>query len=159
MHKSPNPIPSPPAPLLRPPSPPASLARRLAALSYDALLLLALLFIAAIPWALAGHGEPLASLARAAYQLYLIGVSGLFFGWFWTHGGQTLGMRAWRLRLIGDDRGAVTAKRAAIRFGVGLVSLAALGLGFWWSLFAPDGKTWHDRAARTQMELLPKSTR
>ena len=146
-------------PPLTTPLPPAGLARRLAALVYDALLLLALLFVATLPWALAARGELLAPLARAAYQLYLVAVSGVFFGWFWMHGGQTLGMRAWRIRLTADDGDRVTAKTAAIRFGVGVISLAALGLGFWWSLFARDGKTWHDRAARTRMEVVPKSSR
>lgn len=149
MHKTPAPA----------PPPTVSLARRFAALAYDALLLLALLFIATIPWAVAARGEPLAPLGRMAYQLYLIGVSGLFFAWFWTHGGQTLGMRAWRLRVTADAGGAVTPRHATVRFAIGIVSLGLLGLGFWWSLFARDGKTWHDRAAHTRVELLPKPAR
>lgn len=146
MHNSPA-----SAPLLT-----AGLARRVAALFYDVLLLLALLFVATLPWALAARGEPMAPLARAAYQIYLVGVSGLFFGWFWTHGGQTLGMRAWRLRLTADDGGAVTPRAAAIRFAVGLVSLALLGMGFWWALLGQGRKTWHDRAAHTRVERMPK---
>ena len=145
---------STPAPL-----PTAGLTRRLAALFYDALLLLALLFIATLPWAIAARGEPLAPLARAAYQLYLIGVSGVFFGWFWTHGGQTLGMRAWRLRVTAEDGSKVSSRAAAIRFAVGLVSLGVFGLGFWWALFGAGRKTWHDRAAHTRVELLPKLAR
>ena len=138
------------------PFPTASLPRRLAALAYDALLLLALLFVATIPWALAAHGELLAPLARALYQGYLVAVSGVFFGWFWTHGGQTLGMRAWRVRVVSDDGHELTARMAAIRFATGLLSLVALGLGFWWALFDRERKTWHDRAAHTHMVLLPK---
>lgn len=138
------------------PFPAATLPRRMAALLYDALLLLALLFVATLPWALAARGELLAPLARALYQTYLVAVSGVFFGWFWTHGGQTLGMRAWRLRVIGDDGGRLTARMAAIRFAMGIVSLAPLGLGFWWSLFDREAKTWHDRVAHTRVVLLPK---
>lgn len=148
MHNSPAPT----------PLPTAGLARRLAALCYDALLLLALLFVATLPWVLFARGEPLDPLAHVAYRGYLIGVSGLFFGWFWTHGGQTLGMRAWRLRLTGNDGGAVKPRAAAIRFAVGLASLGLLGLGFWWALFGTR-RTWHDRAANTRVELLPKPAR
>lgn len=137
----------------------APLSRRLAALLYDTLLLLALLLFATVPWALAAGGELFSPLARVAYQAYLIGTSGVFFGWFWTHGGQTLGMRAWRVRVIADDGSAVTPRAAALRFAVGIVSLALLGAGFWWSLWARDGKTWHDRAAATRLELRPKSAR
>lgn len=134
----------------------APLPRRLAALLYDALLLLALLLVATVPWALAARGELIAPLARAAYQAYLLGVSAVFFGWFWTHGGQTLGMRAWRVQVVADNATAVTVRAAAVRFGVGLISLAAFGLGFWWTLIDRDRKTWHDRAAHTRVVLLPK---
>lgn len=136
----------------------ASLTRRLAALGYDALLLLAVVFVATIPWALAARGEPLPPLARVMYQAYLVGVSGLFFGWFWTHGGQTLGMRAWRLRVTTAAGDALDARKAAVRFAVGTASLAMFGLGFWWSLWGRR-QTWHDRAAGTQVVLLPKPVR
>ena len=97
----------------------APLARRLAALSYDGLLLLAvLLFASALLIPLAKTG------ATPSYHplrtLYLLCVSFGFFGWFWTHGGQTLGMRAWRLQLQGCDGNQVSWRRAALRFTLSL---------------------------------------
>lgn len=148
MHKSP----------ANTPPPPAYIGRRFAALFYDALLLIALLFLATIPWAVGARGEPLGPLARTLFQGYLVGVSAVFFGWFWTHGGQTLGMRAWRLRVVGTDGGAIGLKTAAIRFAMGTLSLGLFGFGFWWALIGRRRATWHDVAARTRIELLPKPT-
>ena len=79
---------------------PAGLLRRLAALLYDALLVIAVLFIAALPLPLVE--EPVRALwwARTLEQLYLLTAWFLFFGWFWTHGGQTVGKKAWRMELL-----------------------------------------------------------
>ncbi|HEX4894861.1 MAG TPA: RDD family protein [Solimonas sp.] len=77
---------------------PAPLGRRLAAAIYDGLLLLALWMVALLVDVVL---RDLLGLSREWHALrayvFLIGL--VFFGWFWTHGGQTLGMRAWRLRL------------------------------------------------------------
>ncbi|HEY0973974.1 MAG TPA: RDD family protein [Solimonas sp.] len=75
---------------------PAPLWRRLAAATYDGLLLIALWMVALLLDVLL---RDLLSLEREWHALrayvFLIGYG--FFAWFWTHGGQTLGMRAWRL--------------------------------------------------------------
>ncbi|MBI3562520.1 MAG: RDD family protein [Gammaproteobacteria bacterium] len=77
----------------------APLARRLAALLYDGLLLLAVLvFASALLLLVTTHHTP-GPHYSLWHSLYFLSVSYLFFGWFWIHGGQTLGMRAWRLRL------------------------------------------------------------
>ncbi|OGI41569.1 MAG: hypothetical protein A2150_00620 [Candidatus Muproteobacteria bacterium RBG_16_64_11] len=69
----------------------------------------------------AGQGRPVCGFAdgieaRAAGQGWPV-CGFLFYGWFWTRGGQTLGMRAWRLRLTRADGGPVTWRRAALRIG------------------------------------------
>jgi uncharacterized RDD family membrane protein YckC len=134
---------------------PCSLLRRLGAIVYDALLLLALLFIATIPVLIINHGHPVAA-ADPLYQGYLLLVSFLFFGWFWTHGGQTLGMRAWRVRVQNKDGKSITWLQALLRFLAALVSWAALGLGFLWSLLDRDRQTWHDRFSESVLVVLPK---
>lgn len=82
---------------------PAPLWRRLAAAGYDGLLLLGIwmstVLVEAVLRALFQYQHPEPTL-RAA--LFLGGL--LFFGWSWTHGGQTLGMRAWRLRVESGGR-------------------------------------------------------
>ena len=92
----------------------AGLLRRLAALSYDSLLLLAVLFIATA-LVLPLHGG-VAIRHNPFFSSYVFLVCFLFYGWFWTHGGQTLGMRAWKLRLQRIDGGVITWWQALARF-------------------------------------------
>ena len=60
-------------------------------------------------------------------------------------------MRAWRLRVVAEDGSRLSTPRALLRFLVALVSLAALGGGFWWALIDQHRRTWHDIAATTLM--------
>lgn len=139
------------------PTPPG-LLRRLAAIVYDLLLLAAILMVAALPVVMlvdgaVGTGAP---LTRLLFQIYLVTISFLFYGWFWTHGGQTLGMRTWRLRVVTRDGGPLSWADAAKRFGYAAFSWAALGLGFVWIVFDREHLAWHDRWSTTRLILLPK---
>lgn len=132
---------------------PAGLLRRLLAVFYDGLLLTGLLFVAALPTA-GLNIEPGGPGSRLLF-LYMLSVGFAFFGWFWTHGGQTLGMRAWRLQVVAADGGPVDWRRALRRYAYALVSWAALGLGFFWCLVDRQGLAWHDRWSGTRLVLLP----
>ena len=127
------------------------LARRFAAIFYDTLLLAGVLVFAFIPF-VALFGD----LAKDGYNplstLYLVAVALLYFGWQWTHGGQTLGMKTWRIRLVSLEGGPVSGRQAMVRFFVALLSWAAVGIGYIWALRDPDCLTWHDRASGTRME-------
>lgn len=138
-------------------APPAGLPRRLMAMIYDSLLLAAILMAAALPLVLLAGGAMPNPLARLAFQLYLGGVVFLFFGWFWVHGGQTLGMRAWRLKVIDMDGQTIGWRTAFIRFLFALVSAASLGLGYLWVLLDPERCAWHDRISKTRVVVLPKT--
>ena len=133
---------------------PASLWLRLLAGIYDLLPLLGLWFFAgAIGLGLSGgtleaHQEPRKLLTQAL----VLAFTAAYFTISWTRGGQTIGMRAWRLRVTRADGACVTWPRALLRFGVAVVSLAALGFGFWWALFDPRKRSWHDLAAGTRVE-------
>ena len=127
------------------------LFRRLLAIIYDLFLLIALLFIATAVMMVfnQGHaierGQPLYPF----YIAYLLTISFIFYGWFWTHGGQTLGMRTWKMRLQQDNGNAVTWPLALIRFITAIFSWLAAGTGFFWSLFSPQKRTWHDIASKS----------
>lgn len=69
----------------------------------------------------------------------------------WQRGGQTLGMRPWRLRVVAADGSAATRTALMRRYGVGTLSLLAAGLGFWWAWLDRDRLTWHDRASGTRI--------
>ena len=137
-------------------SPPARvpLWRRLAAAAYDGLVVLALMFLGtALVMPLSrGAVTPDHPLAELLYQAYLLAIGFLFFAGFWLRDGQTLGMLAWRVKLKRSDGGArVSWKQALVRYLAAILSWAVLGLGFWWSLFDPEKKTWHDRLSQTEL--------
>jgi uncharacterized RDD family membrane protein YckC len=129
---------------------PAGLLRRLAAAAYDVLLLCGVLLVfTAATWVARGGREiPPGTLW---FQLALVAVAGLFYCWFWTHGGRTVGMLAWKIRIVRRDGGAPGWREALVRFAAAIVSLAALGLGFLWVLVDRDGLAWHDRLSRTRL--------
>jgi len=133
-----------------------SLPRRLAAMLYDGLLLVALLLVCATPLPLLPEywrsGDPGHWLIRA----YILIISFLFFGWFWVHGGQTLGMRAWRLRVLTNDGTGLSWRHAAIRFATAILAWLPAALGFFWSLVDREGLAWHDRWSQTRLVLVPK---
>ena len=85
-------------------------------------------------------------------------VSFLFYGWFWTHGGQTLGMKAWNLYLVKPDGKFIDWKMAFKRYLAALLSWACLGLGFTWSLLSSRNQTWHDMLTDTYIiKVKPKA--
>lgn len=130
---------------------PVGILRRFAAIAYDMFLLFALLFVAtALILPLTG-GEAIAP-GTAVYLLYLFGVSYLYFAWCWTHGGQTLGMRAWHIRIRAVHGGPVPWRLATARFLAALLSWGACGAGFLWAAFDTEHRSWHDRLSHTALE-------
>lgn len=129
------------------------LLRRLAAMFYDTLLLAAVLFVAAALALLINGGETITQShpLYPVYTGYMVIIGFLFFAWFWVHGGQTLGMRAWRFKVLRDDGLALTWADALKRFLFALLSLLPCGLGFIWSLFDADKRAWHDRLSHTRL--------
>jgi uncharacterized RDD family membrane protein YckC len=75
----------------------------------------------------------------------------------WRRGGQTLGMRPWRLRVVAAQGGRPARNALLLRDVVGNVSLLLAGLGFWWAWVDRDKLTWHDRASGTWMRREAKS--
>lgn len=135
----------------------AGLMRRMIAAVYDWLLVIALMMIVSTP-VIAMLGDAI-SPANPYYRIAMLLVVVAFFAGFWSHGGQTLGMKAWRLKLRRRDGSPVTLARAGLRFAFASVALLAAGLGFAWMLWDKDGLTWHDRWSDTTIELLPKPQR
>jgi uncharacterized RDD family membrane protein YckC len=127
-----------------------SLLRRLAIIVYDGLLLFGVLFFASIPVTI-GLGITLESPWYPFYLAYLYIVAFLYYGWFWTHGGQTLAMKTWKARLQNHHQRPVSWRQAIMRFVVAIFSTLLLGAGFFWSLYRKDRATWHDLASHTML--------
>ena len=123
---------------------PAGLWRRLGAVGYDVLLLLAVLFLATAMILPFTHGEAV-NAHNPLYTSYLFITTFVYFAWFWTHGGQTLGMRAWGLRLEQANGEPVTLWHALLRFLAAIPSWLLLA-GVLMALFNPQRQTWYDRS-------------
>ena len=138
-----------------PPLPHCSLPRRLGAIFYDTLLVASVLLVASLI-ALPLLGDHPSRPAMLLFRIFLVLNAFGFFAWFWTHGGQTLGMRVWRIRLQSRGGGPISLWQALLRFLIAIVSWLPLGLGFFWSLFDREKLTWHDRYSMSELVVIPK---
>nr|WP_242463990.1 RDD family protein [Halorhodospira halophila] len=129
----------------------SSFALRIGAILYDLLLVVSIVFIGSAVFLPVSGGEAPApgTWTSVAYQLYLLALVYLFFVLFWTRGGRTLGMLAWRLRVVNAGGTPPTLGQASVRFAAAGLSWALLGLGFVWALFDAEHRALHDRLAGT----------
>jgi len=134
---------------------PAPLWRRLAAVAYDVFPLIGLWMVTAFVYlfAVGGHYDPAHPewRTRLGLQLALLAVTIAYFMISWTRIGQTIGMRAWKLKVLREDGSKLGALTALTRFFLALLSLAIAGTGFWWALFDKQRRTLHDRVCGTVM--------
>ena len=121
---------------------------------YDSLLLIGLLFATSLPVIMIAGSPPKSPLAIMLFRLYLLTVWFVFLGGFWVRGGQTPGMRAWRVRLGKESGGLIGWPLALKRF---VLSVGTLGLGLLWMLFDKDKLSAYDCWTHTHLELLPKN--
>jgi len=117
---------------------------------YDVLINGAVAIVATLPFLLV-FGDATQGWRRHALQAWLLAVIGAYYVWFWTHGGQTLPMKTWRIRLVRADGAAMGAGRAMHRYALAVLGLLAAGAGFAWALFDRDGQFLHDRLAGTAL--------
>ncbi len=145
--------------------PVAGLIRRLAALLYDAFLVLAI-------WMALGFAAQLIAGAETnqvidgrvqtdpVFGLLLFVLmcasAAAFYVWFWIRGGQTLGMLAWRIRAQSRDGSPMSIRQALLRFLCAWPSFFLFGLGYLWLYFDPQGDAAHDRLSRTRVVRLPR---
>ena len=106
-------------------------------------------------------GEPVRADTLAGWLelVALWAVSGAYAIASWRRGGQTLGMRPWRLKVEARDGGVASWRALSIRYAVGTASLLLAGLGFWWAWIDRDRLTWHDRASGTRLVRAGKLSR
>ena len=148
--------------------PPAGIGRRLVALIYDAFLIAAIWFATVGIWVLVDPytglpTEDINGVTRAApwvlkgilFPLMVLEVWA-FYAWFWLHGGQTLGMRAWKLLSRDYRRRPMTLWQTIVRFIGGTVSWGLAGAGYLVALLPPN-QTLHDRLSATETVVVPKA--
>ncbi len=143
---------------------PAGFARRLGAMLYDGFLVAAIwILITGLHLTLMRHvlSVPPEQIGIGWVQVFSLRLALLlgafaFFAFFWTRGGVTLGMQAWRLRVQTLDGCSISLTQAAVRFLVAGLSIAAFGLGYLWILFDAERRSWSDIASGTRVVVLPK---
>jgi uncharacterized RDD family membrane protein YckC len=115
-------------------------------MGYEAVLLFGVAFFAAWLFFFASGGrDATAGWSRYALQMFIAMVFAGYFLWCWLRGGQTLAMKAWKIRLVG-----VTPARALLRFVLALLLVPTL-VAIVWSLFDRDRQFLHDRLAGTRL--------
>jgi uncharacterized RDD family membrane protein YckC len=123
------------------------LLRRLAAMAYEAILLFAVAFFAAWIFYFASGGADTTrpGAARLELQIFILAVFAAYFLWSWLRGGQTLAMKAWKIRLVD-----VTPGKALLRFFLAIVLVPSL-VSIVWTFFDRDRQFLHDRLAGTRL--------
>lgn len=154
-----------------------SFTKRIVVVIYDGLLVMGVTLVAyALLYTLLSmlpDGIESSNLGKAIKTIYLVAVSFYFYGWFWTHGGQTLGMKAWNLYLVDRKGKYISWYIAALRYISALISWGGvalllycfdverwyltIGLGFCWGLLDKHRLAWHDIITGTQIIYLTKN--
>jgi uncharacterized RDD family membrane protein YckC len=162
----------PPQPVADPLSTP-SLARRMAAFTYEGVLLFGVVSIAGYLYATLTQQRH-ALHGHAGLQAFLFVVLGIYFVAFWTRGGQTVAQRAWHIRVVGADGQAIGQARALARYlaswvwflpalasahfsglrsAVEIFVLLGVGIGAYalLALAHPQRQFWHDALCGTRV--------
>ena len=137
----------------------AALWRRLAAMIYDSIIIAAIWIVVGFI-VLSAFGIERAQMVQnetvvmnSWYRVTLFCAmllsAYLFFAWFWTHSGQTLGMQAWKLRVQNTDGSAISYWQALQRFVLAPLSLCLLGAGYLYLFFNAQKQTFHDRLSKS----------
>jgi len=131
-------------------SSPAFIIRRIAAFLYDSLLLIAVFFVVTSIAIAFNEGN---AIENHAFKLVLYAVGFLFFSWFWKNGGQTLGMQAWRIKVISESGDTLTYKQCFQRY---LSATFLFGISLIAAMFNSSGKAWHDSLSNTKIVFINK---
>ncbi|MEW6512897.1 MAG: RDD family protein [Pseudomonadota bacterium] len=125
---------------------------------YESLLLLGVLAVTfMLPHLALGMGYEIV-LPGPLLFLHLAGVMGFYFVWYWRHGGQTLAMQTWRLKLVGVDGRAPTLTQLVLRYVLSWPSLLFYGAGLFWAMFDRDRQFLHERLSGTRIIVVPPTT-
>ncbi len=117
---------------------------------YEALVVIALSFICALPYLMlvgdASHGAK-----RYYFQLVLWLFIGAYFVWCWHKKGQTLAMQAWHFHVLTQDGSFLSMRMAMIRYLLATLSLMLLGFGFLWAIVDRENLFLHDRLLKNKL--------
>lgn len=126
----------------------SKLWKHVAALIYDTFPILALFLTTSLILVLIRQGQEIQP--RTLWmQLLLLTEVFLYFTYSWKKGGQTLGMRAWKIGI--HNHQDMTWSQVSLRFLAGVISTLLLGLGLWVRKFNTSQLTWMDQVCGQQV--------
>jgi len=131
---------------------PSGLGRRLAAMLYDGLLLLAIWIVTGLVWFPINGAAVSGPLLTTVLTLETFG----FYAYCWHRHGETLGMRAWHIRLVSASGMPASWQQILLRLLTACLSLACLGMGYLWLYVGKTRQTWHDLASNTFVVHIPR---
>ena len=131
---------------------PAGLLRRLGAIAYDGLLVLALWLMTLTIAVVIHNGAVIGPTMSSLLFIELFA----YFTYSWVRRGQTIGMLAWHLRLENDVSAPLRPGQALLRFVGAMLSFGTGGIGYLWMYLDPDRRTWPDILSRTHVVHLPQ---
>ena len=106
---------------------------------------------------LLNNGEPIGELPIPLAASYFFIIIFFFYSTFWRRKNQTLGMKAWGLRIVNElePQKQMSTGQCMLRIAIGFFSIGLAGFGFWWALWDKQEKTWHDHASFTRIVFEP----
>jgi uncharacterized RDD family membrane protein YckC len=99
-------------------------------------------------------GSAVSGVPRTLLQVISVAIVSGYFLWCWTHGGQTLAMKAWCIRVVDDHGNPLSAIPAVSRLVLASAGVCLAGVGLWWAVLDKDKQFLHDRLAHTRLILL-----
>jgi uncharacterized RDD family membrane protein YckC len=136
----------------------AGIRRRLASMLYESLLLLGVWSVGfMLPHLALGIGLGIV-LPGPVLLIHVFVIFGIYFIWYWRHGGQTLAMQTWKLKIVTADRLPPGKQQLYLRYFLSWPSLLFFGAGLVWVLFDRDRQFLHDRLAGTRIIFVPPTT-
>lgn len=136
----------------------AGLRRRLASMFYEVLLLLGVLSVAFMLPHLALGMIWETVLPGPALVIHVFLVLGVYFIWYWRHGGQTLAMQTWKLALVDRSGNPPSRQQVVLRYVLTWPSLLFYGAGILWALLDRDRQFLHDRLSGTRIISVQPTT-
>lgn len=136
----------------------AGIRRRLASMFYESLLLLGVLAVTfMLPHLALGMAFGIV-LPGPILVIHVFIVLGIYFVWYWRHGGQTLAMQTWKLKIVDVAGNPPDLKQLLLRYVLGWPGVLFYGAGLLWALFDRDRQFLHERLSGTRIIFVPPTT-
>jgi len=137
---------------------PAGFFRRIFSLIYDTLFVLAIVVCLSLLLNVINGEAPEPGTFLSVIQLFIAVTSGpVFYCYFWQKNkGQTLGMQAWKIKLVTCNEETLTVKTSLTRCLISFLSFLMMGLGYLIIIIDKKNRSWSDIYTDTRIIKIKK---